>query len=363
MGGVVALSAVVREKGCFRVIRPSPVTIPARDFAAVGVLVCLCAASAPVARADDVVAVRVQGSRSVTRLEGEVIDYTGKELRLRRTTGREERIPADRVIEIQSTWCPAHCQAQMRCDAGDFQEAIPLWQKALADEQRPWVRRMILARLVRCHFELGQFDVAGDLFKALIESDPQTPYLAAIPIPWGEVGISTQVEAKAAGWLSSPHSALQLMGAAWTLTSPKRTEAQTLLARLTGDADARIAWLATAQLWRVEFRSHPSLLNLRQWQSTVERMPPELRAGPYFVLAQAFVSQNDSQAAILAFLRVALLYPDQRRLARQALWTAALLLEKTDRQAYIRLLRELVERFPEADQVPEAKRRLDESPH
>jgi tetratricopeptide (TPR) repeat protein len=308
--------------------------------------------------AEDVVTVRNVGSQQVHRLRGEVVDYTGKELTLRRQE-REERIPAERVVDVETTWSEPQRQAQARTDQGALAEAVPLWRDALQQESRAWVRRLILARLARCYFELGQFDLAGDMFQALVQSDPQTPYLDAMPIVWGEIGCPPSLESRARRWTESALSPVQLMGAAWLVASSGASDAQMVLSRLTRDPDPRVAWLATVQLWRTELRSRSASESISQWESSIERMPVSLRAGPYFVLGQAYQWNNDSRAAVLAYLRVPILYPEQRRLASHALWSAATILEKSDSESARMLLREIVERYPETTNAQQARLKLE----
>ena len=60
-------------------------------------------------------------------------------------------------------------------------------------------------------------------------------------------------------------------------------------------------------------------------------MPAELRAGPYYVVGTARAQWQQPERAALAFLRVPILYPENRRLAASALRLAATALEQLDR--------------------------------
>ena len=44
-------------------------------------------------------------------MTGEIVEYTGRELRLEQVGGREKSIPAERVVEIETTWTASHRQA------------------------------------------------------------------------------------------------------------------------------------------------------------------------------------------------------------------------------------------------------------
>jgi len=83
----------------------------------------------------------------------------------------------------------------------------------------------------------------------------------------------------AGGWLDSDQTALQLLGAGWSLTTEKNQQkrAAETLDQLAGDLDPRIRNLATAQLWRLRTRLSPK--QIKQWERIVAGMESENRAG------------------------------------------------------------------------------------
>src|SRR5437867_3772968 len=65
-------------------------------------------------------------SDSAARIKkaGQILDYTGLELKLRTTLGIEETIPAGRVVEIQTRWSPVHEAGRTARSEGRLDDAI-----------------------------------------------------------------------------------------------------------------------------------------------------------------------------------------------------------------------------------------------
>lgn len=315
--------------------------------------------TAPSLRGEDTVVLANAGEgRGQREVTGEVVEYTGRELILRRGNGKEERYPGQRVLDVRGVWNEAHAAAEQRIVEGRHGDALAMLQQALATEQRGWVRRRILARLVECYRETEQFDLAGDFFGLLLQSDPQTPYFDVVPLNWGQVRPGISVESKAAVWLQAKETPLRLLAGSWLLSTSRRAEATGVLRDLAAQADPRVAFLATAQLWRGELAT-AGAADVQSWRAVVERMPMELRAGPCFVLGTALARQNQADAAALYLLRVPILYPRHYRLSAEALWSAASLLEKQQQsREATTLYREITTRFAAAACAESARERL-----
>src|SRR5690606_18579198 len=95
------------------------------------------------ARGEETVRLRSAQNREEQRLTGEVIEYTGKELLIRRSTGREEQYGASRVITIESNWHETHREAEELLAQRRAADALPLLRKALELESRVWVQRRL----------------------------------------------------------------------------------------------------------------------------------------------------------------------------------------------------------------------------
>src|SRR5690606_22161163 len=128
---------------------------------AVAYLAALCAlAPAVPAQAEDVVHVAVgESGRSRARLTGEVLDYTGQTLLMRLPGGIERAFPAERVFLIETKRTAEQLSADRLYEQRQLTAAIEQYRRALDQEPRRFVRREIMARLVRCYHESG--DVAA----------------------------------------------------------------------------------------------------------------------------------------------------------------------------------------------------------
>src|SRR5438045_709092 len=61
-----------------------------------------------ISRAEDTVLVSSSDDQRGTRYSGEIVEYTGRELRLKNSLGKERAIPAERVISFATTWSQDH---------------------------------------------------------------------------------------------------------------------------------------------------------------------------------------------------------------------------------------------------------------
>jgi tetratricopeptide (TPR) repeat protein len=310
---------------------------------------------------DEVVLRAADARRAPSRLTGEIIDFTSQRLVLRHAGGREETIEASRVADVHATWTKSHQAGNVHFDAAQFQEAIQAYRQAYAEEQRGWVRHRILGRSIWCLQYLDQMEQALDMFLVLHRQDPAPQEFAAIPLLWLTRAPAAGVERRCRELLDDAASpAGILIGASWLLTS-LRGRSQDALRGLLNAADPRIAFLAQAQLWRTQVASiKPD--EVTRWQEFVARMPPEIQAGPTYLLAQGLTRIGRTEESTLALMRLPILYPLHRDLVSHSLLEAGQQLGKmNDSEAAARLYREIDERFPNSSAAAEARRRLQES--
>lgn len=293
---------------------------------------------------------------------GQVIDYTGRELQLQLPSGQARTFPADQVVSIETSRGPQQVEADRRFAAGEFDGALALYVEARNREPRPWVRRQITARIVWCYRALEQPERAGaEFLDVLIPADPDTPYFACIPLAWVPGQPSLAVERASAEWIRRDQvPAAVLLGASHLVSTNYRNAAIERLNRLATDPDKRIALLAYAQTWRaVVVTADPQQLD--RWREAIERMPEPLRAGPYYVVGLAEAHRQRWEAAALAWLRVPVLYPEQRLLAARSLLDAGRSLERLGQSdEAVGLYRELVEGYPKTPAAGEGRERLRE---
>jgi tetratricopeptide (TPR) repeat protein len=289
---------------------------------------------------------------------GQILDYTGMELKLRTTLGVNETIPASRVVEIQTRWSPAHEAGRKARQEGRLNEAIAALRQAKREEPRAWAVRQIMADLSGACLDAGQIEGAGDEFLAIVASDPATPHINVIPMAWRAVAIPSPVEARASAWLAARQTPLAVvLGASWLLAT-RRAEAGSALEEIARSTEARLASLATIQLWRTKLIT-ASADDARRWQVQLEKMPPEIQTAGWYVLGDIFARLDQPQAAALAYLKIPILFRQQRAMAAEALLAAGEQLEKMSQAAQAAdLYRELVRDFAHLAAAQEAQARL-----
>jgi tetratricopeptide (TPR) repeat protein len=277
---------------------------------------------------------------------GEIVDFTGRQLMLKRPGGREELIEPARVVDVQSEWTAPHQTANELFASRKYAAALDAYREALAVEQRGWVRRRILAQAVWCLQYLDQTAPAIDLFLELVRQDPASLHFDAIPLAWLTRLPDAGLQRRAQQLLETQDSQVAiLIGASWLLPAAQRTRSLEALRGLLAAEDPRVALLAEAQLWRAQTAvAKPD--DIDRWQERIRRMPHEVRAGPTFLVAQTLARLDRPADAAIAFLQVPILFPRRRELASQSLLEAAGQLEKIgDRDAAGRLRREREERW------------------
>ncbi len=315
-----------------------------------------------VCSAEDTVTILTgKDAKTRTNRMGEIVEYTGESLQLKSSSGRVENFPGARVVDIRTKWTLTHEQGEALRAEGELEKAIIAYKQAKRDESRAWARRKIMAELVACYAEVGQFDSAGEEWLAIVKSDELTMHYAVIPVAWHSIPPNAALESRAAAWLNRKEPAAQLLGASWLLTGTQRSAAVTAMDGLASSktVDPRIRSLAQIQLWRTKLVS-AKLDEVRRWQSTIEQMPAEIRASGYFVVGEALVRLEQPDGAALAYLRIPLVHPQQRVMAADALIAAAQRLENLKRtEQAVGLYREVLSGYSRTAAAEEAKARLE----
>ncbi|MCA9270329.1 MAG: hypothetical protein KDA41_17730 [Planctomycetales bacterium] len=298
---------------------------------------------------------------SPRRVVGEITEYTGRELLIRTAGGRENRIASDRIDEVFFTKGERHVDGDELFAERKYSEALARYQQAISDEPRTWVRREILAQMVWCQRGLGNDRLAATTFLLIVESDPTTPHFDAIPLAWRPMTLDLAAERQAVAWLNDQaNPAARLIAASWLLSGPAETrnEAKRTLDLLTNDRSPYVAPLAAAQLWRTQLVL-ASAADAERWRVAIERLPPTLRGGPYYLLGQLLARHQDFIGAALALMRVPVHYSRERALAAEALLSAADALERAAMPDESRqCLRELTEQFGETQAAAAARSKM-----
>ncbi len=290
---------------------------------------------------------------------GTILEFTGSELRLRGTLGTEETIPTARVIEFQTVWTKSHEAGRRARSEGRLDDAISALRQAKREETRPWAVRQIMADLSGCYLDAGRIDSAGDEFLGILASDGATRHFDVIPLAWRGAVIGTPAEARAAIWLAAQKPpAAALLGASWLLAT-KRGEAMMALEEIAKASDAKLSGLASIQLWRTKLVTATND-DVRRWQAQLEKMPPDIQAAGWYVLGDCLSRLEQPEGASLAYLKVPILFRQQRAMAADALLAAGRQLEKMSQAGQAaNLYRELVRDFPQLSAAQEADARLE----
>jgi hypothetical protein len=173
------------------------------------------------AGAQDLVLYANPDGTDVLRVEGEVMDYTGQHLIIRRASGRRETLDSGRVRELDTQWGAECVRADERFAAREYAAARKDYQAAFQAERRPWAQRRIASQLVWCLRYTQQIQRAAAAFEWLYQSDPSTQYFDSIPLAWvaSEEGQGFQGEQ-----LLSPEkpAVSRLIAASWLLPTNRR---------------------------------------------------------------------------------------------------------------------------------------------
>jgi len=93
-----------------------------------------------------------------------------------------------------------------------------------------------------------------------------------------------------------------------------------------------IALLAQMQLRRLQVAALKEESELALWQTTVENLPDSLQGGPCYVLGLAYAKLQNDEQAVLCWMRLPILFGDNRPLAAQSLQEAAKALHRLKRE-------------------------------
>ena len=349
-------------------IRRQPIArLPRPAILATALVICLPAC----ALAEDVVILgRPSKNDAHTRVTGEVLDFTGRGLRLRVTGGREVEYPAMQVMRVETNRLPQQLDGDKLYAADEFAAAEDKYRAALAHDERAWVRRELLAASARCQREQGNWPAAARLLAGLVASDPDTWYLDIAPLAWEparntgseksiEETVAPDMQAATSEWLAADKPpALQLVAASWHLDGARQQDAVATLNRLAQTPAGPATLLASLQVYRLHFSAlTPQILD--GLQTRLESLSMPMSAGGWLLVGRGASRLQLHDRAALAWLRIAALYPRQRNLAARGMLAAADALAAADhRDEAIRLCQRVSEDYARLDAARDAQTRL-----
>lgn len=290
--------------------------------------ITLLAVVTTAAAQDQVVLKRARLAGQIT-VFGAIEDYTGDELRIRSgESGTLRTYPAADVVSVVTPQAEPHDRGLSLLRKNKVEDAIRELEAALKKESRAWVRREILATLVQCELRQGDYRAAGTRFLALVKSDPTSRHFRMIPLVWAAEPLTPEVCDEATAWLNGTIDAGRLMGASLLLEAPPHAAAaRVALRELAINTDRRIQTLAQMQAWRLDAaKGTIGDLEIARWQERVDALPPDLRAGPSYLLGQAYAARHDYELAAATLLWLPLVDDHDFRLSARACLAAGVAL-------------------------------------
>lgn len=284
-------------------------------------------------------------------MNGSIEDYTGRELSFKTKPNEPvRRYPRADVIEVVTEYTPHHERGRVLFASGKIAEAKTELSSALDEEDRPWVRREILATQIKCLLWTGDYHSAISRFLAIVRSDPETFHYSLIPLNWTEDQPTANLRFDTRDWIGVSEPPLsRLIAASWLLTVPDgAVEAEQTLKGLARESDVRIQRLAQMQLWRLKLKREDRVdpEEISRWEQFVEGLPIELRGGAYFVIGQAWKQRQEHERAARLYLWLPLVFDSDRWLSSRACFEAAESLNETgDRTQASQLYSEVVFRY------------------
>ncbi|MDR2440321.1 MAG: hypothetical protein LBE12_13255 [Planctomycetaceae bacterium] len=222
------------------------------------------------------------------------------------------------------------------------------------DKDNDWKR--LTVQIIRCCLVRGESERAVQEYFLLCRVEPFPP-LEWIPLPWfvptgTAMGMGLR-EKTAENWLDplqtqSPGLAATLLAAAIlsvSLDPAKQSRGYQLLRNLEKKLETtkkaqdqesifqhQVALLAAALCWKQRIPTLKNPTALIPLRHILDQIPEEpYRAGPLFLFGRAARMVGDHETAVLAWMRIPILYSENTLLVVEALREAALSLEKLGR--------------------------------
>ncbi len=287
-----------------------------------------------------------------------VLDFTGKAITFRTPAGTvEKQLDASLVVDVQTPQVAAHVEGVKRFQQGDWAEARKSLEIALEQEPRTWVRREILALLVRCSLRQGDYPTAGNRFLALTRSDPATRHYDIAPLCWTLHDAGPEWKAAALSWKVQTTESARLLWASVMLHDPKFSqEADLDLKRLATSTTEGVSRLADAQLWRKRLSDGDMTREeIERWHARTLAMPERLRGGAFYVIGTGYRLRNEPDRSAVCLLWLPLVYSEDVSLAARAGVEAGDQLRRVgQKREAVAIYEEVRRRFPGTSSAVEA---------
>lgn len=264
-------------------------------------------------------------------------------------SGTVRTYPSSQVVKVHTPQTEQHQRGLTEFQNGEYKKAIDSFTEALNIENRPWVRREILALMIKAALIEGDDLKAALRFQIMAENELDTRAFDLIPLDWSIKETLSPLRSVARGWLTDKDELRQLMGASILLTAPDyEQQAQATMRSLATSTNLNIQQLARTQLWRLRLREGDiSPMELQRWERNLKQIPEHLRGGAYFLLGTGYAMLERHGQAAASFLWIPLAFDANPQLSASAnLKAADSLLALGQSQNALRLYQETVSRYP-----------------
>lgn len=302
------------------------------------------------ASAQDKIEVRPDHHVGQATLPCTILNFTHSKVKVKLLpSGSVRTYPSSQIIKVHTPQTEPHQQGLKELQAGEFEKAIASFSDALNIENRSWVRREILALMIKAALSQGDTLKAALRFQMMVENEPNSRHFELIPLDWTIQEKSTPAHNSARRWLTDKDEVKQLIGASILLTDPNyQAQAEAALRSLATSPNTNIQQLARTQLWRLRLRAgNLSHMELKRWERNLSQVPQHLKAGPYFLLGTGYAMLERHGQATASFLWIPLAYDSNPNLSALANLKAADSLLALGQTANAhRLYQETIVRYP-----------------
>ncbi|MFH1302136.1 MAG: hypothetical protein ABIK07_13835 [Planctomycetota bacterium] len=330
---------------------------------AIMITVFLLLKGAP-ACAQDKIEVRPDHHVGQATLPCTILNFTNTEIKVKLLpSGSVRTYPSSQIVKVHTPQTEQQQEGLKQLQAGQFDKAIASFSEALNFENRSWVRREILASMIKAALSQGDILKAALRFQVMVENEPDSRHFELIPLDWTIQESISPARSAARGWLTEKNEVNQLIGASILLTAPDyQAQAEAALRSLATSTNINIQQLARTQLWRIRLRAGDlSHLELQRWERNLNQVPEHLRAGPYFLLGTGYAMLERHGQAAASFLWVPLAYDSNPQLSALAnLKAADSLLALGQSTNALRLYQESVARYPDSPSRQIAQQMIDQ---
>lgn len=278
------------------------------------------------------------------------------------------------LLLVESRLCAQTVkEADAAFEAGNYTAALLPYQQARGAlegnrQKKDWLD--LTAKIVRTHNALGQTDHAvAEYFNYCLNDAGEAP-LDCIPLPWyvpATVSAGTsrgeQLARELLNSAKMPGPAATLLAAGVLSVSSEpaqRSRGDQILGELVASLETlqideskpkagpenravlyrrQIGLLAVALRWKQSLPQLRSANELTRMKRLLDQIDEPNRAGPLFLYGSAAARVGDRENAVLAWMRIPILYPGNRVLVLQSLKNAADALDRLERADQARQLR------------------------